>query len=393
MNIETNDLFNKDCGFDITASDSLSFDQTIQPLDNDNSSLNISKYTENDTTTAFDELKEFLVLPAQMECFITDESKNLNVDKSYNDSFGIDTFDKYTKELDDSIMAYIMTNYNAAFKSSYVTRLDNIKEVLDSLSAQESDNTNIFDPEVDKVLEDLFNSFFGKHYCGLTLDFHAYDLFSKDYDIMIKKMQDDKLLKGLQKKITKTPDLHFKEFLKIYKYVKIFPELLTLGYLLNSTQYKRLPIQLHLISLFLTKNENDLISKRNFVLFLISKTYKYSHRAHFDWLSLIQYQELIADDSSKLFFFCWEFSCYTRTIIIRRINYHEDPYFYFAENDRIHYDVVLRLFLFQHLLYLKYKNVNDFEMEEFKLFAISIFEEKNGCCNSQFNRFMNMVQV
>ncbi|EOB11824.1 hypothetical protein NBO_762g0001, partial [Nosema bombycis CQ1] len=145
MNIETNDLFDKDCGFDITASDSLSFYQTIQPTDNDGSSLDISKYTENNRTTTFDELKEFLVLPAQMECSITDESKNLNVDKNCNDSLVTDTFDKYTKELDDSIMAYIMTNYNAAFKSSYVTRLDNIKEVLDLLSAQESDNTNIFD--------------------------------------------------------------------------------------------------------------------------------------------------------------------------------------------------------------------------------------------------------
>jgi hypothetical protein len=101
----------------------------------------------------------------------------------------------------------------------------------------------------------------------------TYNKFSYDFDKMmfseIECKEDYKILRNL---IDKRIYVHLSEFMIIYKYIKIFPELLALGYAATKSSLKKVTIFFHMISLFLTQNEVELHKYRSFVMFLIVKT-------------------------------------------------------------------------------------------------------------------------
>jgi hypothetical protein len=203
----------------------------------------------------------------------------------------------------------------------------------------------------------------------------------------IESKEDYKILRNY---IDKRPYLHLKEFMIIYKYINFFPELLALGYAATKSSFKKVTIFFHMISLFLKQNEIDLYKYRSFVMFLIIKTFSNTQKCHLDYIYALNTQQTNPLDSISLLFFSWEFSSKQRASIkSRSIAQNVDDRQYFFEEDRIHYDIVFRIYLFQHLIYLRYKNVNNKKFEEFKSFTKNIMNSK-GCFKIQFHQFINI---
>ena len=125
-------------------------------------------------------------------------------------------------------------------------------------------------------------------------------------------------------------------------------------------------------------------------MLLLKTALSHSSKHRLDLISIFKFQKSNSLEISKLYFFCCEFNNNQRKKIKTTLNNAIYPIYNFSE-DRVHFNVVLRLYLFQHLIYIKYMNVEYNEFEEFKNFTKSVLSEKHGCVCNQFLRFIDMI--
>jgi hypothetical protein len=195
----------------------------------------------------------------------------------------------------------------------------------------------------------------------------------------------------LQTNIANRKDLHLCEFMKIYKYVKIFPELLFLGYVATTKCLKKVTIPLHFITLFMDQNNEKFIENKTLAIFLLTMVFSYTRKSKLNLISIFKIQESNPLEISKLLFFSCEFNNNWRRNLQKRVKNFDDMTRFFFEEDRIHSNIVLRLFLFQHFIYLKYRNVGNVELEKYICFMNTVLNEKR-CYFCQFYRFIDTLQ-
>jgi hypothetical protein len=265
-----------------------------------------------------------------------------------------------------------------------------IKDTLDMICDYDLNYPEVFTSEIDADFTHMLNDLKFKYSDSLVLDNETYDCFSDDLDRKMKELKKIDRYKALEKNIKEGNNLHLREFIKMYKFIKIFPELLSLGYLTTQSSLKKVTIFLHLLTLFLVQNEQNLLENRVFVMFLIKKTFCCSSRTFLDLIYILQVQESITTDDVKIYFFTVEFDNELRKKIRRRIKKRRDPNCYFDSSERIYYNIVLGSFLFQHLIYLRYNNIQNSEFMHFKILVHSYFSG-NDCFKCIFKKFLDLV--
>jgi hypothetical protein len=343
--------------------------------------------------TSNDDLEEYLRFLNNIiepSCRTNGPKNNCNTDpheKHLNVNFY-----NYIEEVYHVIKYNIYNFTSEKYFKPYIKRLNLIKETLMVPRENQKYDEEIFSPDYDVDFLVIVDYLKLKYSHFINIDHKLYDNFSFDLDQKIREIQDRNHVKYkiLQKNIKNEFNLHLKEFMKIYKYIKVFPELLCLGYASTQSCLKKASIIFHLLRIFLSSNESNLIEYRQIVMLLLKKTFSHSLRHNLDFIYILQFQQFNVGDRSNLFFFCCEFNHLYRKKIKHRIIYHKDPSLFFIEEDRIHYNIVLNLFLFQHLIYLRYKNAKNTEFEEFKEF-INVILWENGCYKTQFDRFIKMI--
>jgi hypothetical protein len=117
-------------------------------------------------------------------------------------------------------------------------------------------------------------------------------------------------------------------------------------------------------------------------MFLVKKAFSCTAKCNLDHIYTLNLLGI-----SKLFFFSWEFNHYQRARQKSRI----ENFYYLGRNifdeDQIHNNIVLRLYLFQHLIYLRCENVKKSEFEEFKIFVENVDDDRY---EEQFYQFIKM---
>jgi hypothetical protein len=119
--------------------------------------------------------------------------------------------------------------------------------------------------------------------------------------------------------------------------------------------------------------------------------FSYTRKSKLNLISIFKIQESNPLEIFKLLFFSCEFNNNWRRNLKRRIKNFDNMTRFFFEEDRIHSNIVLRLFLFQHFIYLKYRNVGNVELEKYICFMNTVLNEKR-CYFGQFYRFIDTLQ-
>jgi hypothetical protein len=132
------------------------------------------------------------------------------------------------------------------------------------------------------------------------------------------------------------------------------------------------------------------IENEIFFIFLLKKAFSYTSKQHLDLINAKKIQLSSSIDISVLYFFAWEFNYRNRKRLQSYLTQYDKDNSYFSEEDKTHLNIVFRLYLFQHLTYLKYKSVENKEFEEFKKFVDKVFSEPNNYV-SHFYEFINLI--
>jgi hypothetical protein len=314
-------------------------------------------------------------------------NSNIAIQKKNNDYFLHFEFNRYVEEFCFNITEYIRNRVSKRHQNTYFTRLDMIKDTLIFLNEFTIKDIEVFTADIDDLLKNILTSLWLNYNHCLILDNLIYDRFSYDFETKFNEIQRLKNFKEAQKKIGSNKYLHLKEFMTIYRYVKIFPELISLGYIATQCSFKKVTFTFRLIVLFLSQNTHDLTKSRIFIMFLIKKAFSCTAKCNLDHIYTFNMQELNLSGISKLFFFIWEFNHYQRARQKSRI---ENFYYLgrnFPDEDLIHNNIVLRLYLFQHLIYLRYKNVKKNKFEKFKIYVGNVDDDRYV---EQFYQFIKM---
>lgn len=263
---------------------------------------------------------------------------------------------------------------------------------LGKISKDLKEESEAFAPEINNDLISLLNYLKSTYSNRLKLDNETYLNFmiNLDYKFSETKKRNRVKYKALQMNIDSRPNVLLYEFLKIYKYIKRFPELLIFGFVFEYFYLKKVIIPIHFIGLFLSQNEEMTIENEIFFIFLLKKAFSYTSKQHIDLINAKKIQLSSSIDISGLYFFAWEFNYRNRKRLQSYLTQYDKDNSYFSEEDKTHLNIVFRLYLFQHLTYLKYKSVQNKEFEEFKKFVDKVFVEPNNYV-SHFYEFINLI--
>jgi hypothetical protein len=91
--------------------------------------------------------------------------------------------------------------------------------------------------------------------------------------------------------IRERPFILVNEYMEIYKYTTLIPELLSLGYVLVSKPSIKIIVILHLLNLFITKIEGRMEEKRIFIVFFIIKALSCTSRNATNFIEALKIQE------------------------------------------------------------------------------------------------------
>lgn len=352
--------------------------------------------TDIDVHEEINEFEHFLKAPAIQisEVDLDEYLKFLEKDESCNsnDYVSANNLDEYAKELYENIVKYINDNlYNVQCKI-YIKKLNCIRMTLGKISKDLKEESEAFAPEIDNDLISLLNYLKSTYSNRLKLDNETYLNFmiNLDYKFSETKKRNRVKYKALQMNIDSRPNVLLYEFLKIYKYIKRFPELLIFGFVFEYFYLKKVIIPIHFIELFLSQNEEMSIENEIFFIFLLKKAFSYTSKQHIDLINAKKIQLSSSIDISGLYFFAWEFNYRNRKRLQSYLTQYDKDNSYFSEEDKTHLNIVFRLYLFQHLTYLKYKSVQNKEFEEFKKFVDKVFVEPNNYV-SHFYEFINLI--
>jgi hypothetical protein len=312
-----------------------------------------------------------------------------------NDKMSDGEVEVFIKIFYEKTYFYIKSFLAKSFSKIYFTRLNRIVQTIRIVCKYqhiEIDNSFFFG-----VLEDyteIINSLHSKYNKHLILCNEIYERFSDDIDLAINVFLVLKFLEcvELRKHIKERSYLLIIEFMEMYRYITVIPEILSLGYVLTENPSDKVIIIFQLINLFLSKNKDKIQENKTFIVFLIMKAFSGTSRNKIDFIGALKIQGIIQTQHQNLHFFSWEFGHSQRDNLKNKSYFKRKSNHNLNGKDLLHYNIILRMCIFQHLIFLKFHNKKYIHFEEVKNFYDKIMESSNECYGCQFMEFLKLIQ-
>ncbi|EOB14576.1 hypothetical protein NBO_24g0021 [Nosema bombycis CQ1] len=279
----------------------------------------------------------------------------------------------YTERLDG--IYYLIKELQSFKHSNYEKFLDQLDvrifKLLDAISMRKHSKINDYGLNEFAV----FNCFLMNYISDLNL----YDFISR-FNLVFKKV----ILSIL-----------CVEYVKLFKFFPIFPELITLGSLFNQERDEIMFLYVRIIYLICEENKSRLRMIRTYILFFMKKLFLTPRRrtreidiiseVKFNISAYFQVKSICNNDHSNLNFFTWAIhSDKVRRIKEQRKDnggYSYDITIYSIE----HFRAVFDIFLFQHIIFLEHYNIS-YEQYEALLKSSTLQE------NCVFCLFLNYLE-
>jgi hypothetical protein len=130
--------------------------------------------------------------------------------------------------------------------------------------------------------------------------------------------------------------------MKLYQFIDVIPEILTLGGLNPRKSFYKIIMIMHIINL-VAENVGDVKNYRKFIVFLISKAFICYYGGTFDIFRILGYKFRCANGLHDLTFFLWELNCSKRQHIKRRKGPISRKY---DSSDKAYFKVILLIYLY-----------------------------------------------
>lgn len=253
-----------------------------------------------------------------------------------------------------------------------------------------SEFLNIFRPSTDKKITEKL-----KH---MRFEFDKEVIFDQDTCLKFTNVFDTQIFNSdtalktrfeLLSLSNEQKNLFFNfEFMNLYKYAVELPQILTLGGSYIKIITGDLIFILHVINVFI-ENFKELRKNEVFITCLLAKAFSSSFRKNLD-LFVISKHDLFCNEYHRdLYFFSWELDVAKRKAIKQRSNNNCSSHSKY--NDEIHIKIILLIFLYQHMLFMIYHDIDD---EHIKLFMDFFNKVKNNneCTACQFDDFLKLLR-
>ncbi|EOB11248.1 hypothetical protein NBO_1357g0002 [Nosema bombycis CQ1] len=322
-----------------------------------------------------------------------------NITSSFFSSHRIEEIHKKIKEH----IALILTKSKSYIKW-YTERLDGIYYLIKELQSFKYSNNKNYEKFLDQLDVRLFklldaislrkhskindyglNEFavFNCFLMNYISDLNLYDFISR-FNLLFKKV----ILSIL-----------CVEYVKLFKFFPIFPELITLGSLFNQERDEIMFLYVRIIYLICEENKSRLHMIRTYILFFMKKLFLTPRRrtreidiiseVKFNISAYFQVKSICNNDHSNLNFFTWAIhSDKVRRIKEQRKDnggYSYDITIYSIE----HFRAVFDIFLFQHIIFLEHYNIS---YEQFEALLKSSTLQEN-CVFCSFLNYLESVKA
>jgi hypothetical protein len=292
------------------------------------------------------------------------------------------------------ITSYILENIPSCFCPHYTKRIQNID---DACAALERNNIDIY------THNSIFNSLYDdelllklKNMClnfdkNMPFNKQTCHEFSNEFDSKIFNsfyvVEHRRKLFSLSNELRQI--VFYTELMNLYKFVVEIPELLTLGSLFANRPIYNMQLIMHMINLIAADTIN-IKDQKLFILCLIFKAFNYFYEITTFNIFLIPNYSFSCEkeDQHDLYFFLWGVHSNKRTVIGRRKKTAIRSYC----RDMIYLRTVLVIFLFQHLIFFVYYNVNDDVIKAFYEFIEEIIVS-GGCVGCAFNEYLSRISL
>lgn len=311
-----------------------------------------------------------------------------------NHNFSSFMFEEYVESFYTKIHTFIQKYIPSKFHLTYIKRIDRIKQMLKQICKKKKTNRNILGKLIDNDCITFNNCLFKKYKLHLELTEKVFQAFSSDLDRAIDGFFDNKFKEYETldlNDLTERPFLLIQEYLEIYKYITIVPEILALGYVLVINPSIKTIIIVRLLRLFITNNKESINENRIFILLFIFKALSCTSKNQLDFIRVANLQELIISEHPDLNFFILEFKFTQRVLLQKRIEYNKNQSICLRNDDHLYCKHISRIFIFQHVIFLKFNDAEYKQYEELKLFYDTTMNFY-GCYGCQFNNFIYLVQ-
>jgi hypothetical protein len=191
----------------------------------------------------------------------------------------------------------------------------------------------------------------------------------------------------------------YTEFVFLFDYFPYFPELMTLGSLINQGGDKNLILYVRIIYLIIFENTHRLEQIKPVILFLIKKSFVTPYKKikelniqlpeKFNVTKYFNVRSVCEEDHSNLTFFLWELSPNKINSMKYNGKVANGWIFDITVHNIVYFRIVLHTFLFQHNMFTEYYNLPYMHYE--KLLEAS-FHLRN-CIFCLFNEYLNFIRM
>jgi hypothetical protein len=290
-----------------------------------------------------------------------------------------------------------------SFTRWYIERLDVIKKMIKNIKISKHSiysALNKFKETFDDKLINLCDKMGLRGEKLLEYELFEYESFDSISTTILKNKDINRFLLEFKFKYKdQIFSMLCNEFVQLFNYFPIFPELMTLGSLIDQGKDDLLLIYIRLIHLILMENKERIEEMRNIVLFIIKKSFAIPKnrskkisiglKVQLNTKKAFKFTTACKKNHSNLSFLMWEFEPSKH----RSMKYYgkkPGEFIYnLTENTLEHFRVACYSVIFQQIMFTEYHNIS---YDKYKELLDSLIDNRD-CVFCLFEKYLDLLKV